>query len=60
MEIVASYLNPWPNDSEGAKAISYQPADGGKTWTEHGNIRLTPDDRYYRWAENNITELAEA
>ena len=24
MEIVASYLNHWPNDSEGAKAISYQ------------------------------------
>ena len=24
MEIVASYLNPWPNASEGAKAISYQ------------------------------------
>jgi len=25
MEIVASCLNPWPNASEGAKAISYQP-----------------------------------
>ena len=24
MEIVASYLNPWPNASDGAKAISYQ------------------------------------
>ncbi|HEY5311989.1 MAG TPA: sialidase family protein [Pirellulales bacterium] len=33
-------------------------ADGGKTWTQHGNIRLTPDDRYYGWAENNIVELA--
>lgn len=60
MEIVASYLNPWPNDSECAKAISYQPDDGGKTWTEHGDIRLTPDDRYCRWAENNIAELAGA
>jgi hypothetical protein len=22
-------------------------ADGGRTWTEHGNIRLTNDDRYF-------------
>jgi hypothetical protein len=34
-------------------------SDGGKTWTEHGDIRLTPDDRYYGWAENNIAELAD-
>lgn len=33
--------------------------DGGKTWTEHGNIRLTPDDRYHGWAENNIVELKD-
>jgi predicted neuraminidase len=33
-------------------------ADGGKTWTEHGNIRLTPDDRYFGWAENNLVELS--
>ena len=32
-------------------------ADGGKTWTEHGNIRLTPNDRYFGWAENNVVEL---
>ncbi|HEX4129794.1 MAG TPA: sialidase family protein [Pirellulales bacterium] len=32
--------------------------DGGKTWTEHGDIRLTPDDPYHGWAENNIVELA--
>lgn len=32
-------------------------SDGGQTWTEHGNIRLTPDDRYHGWAENNIVEL---
>jgi predicted neuraminidase len=31
--------------------------DGGKNWTEHGDIRLTPDDRYFGWAENNIVEL---
>lgn len=34
-------------------------SDGGKTWTEHGNIRLTEDDRYHGWAENNIAELAD-
>ncbi len=33
--------------------------DGGKTWTEHGNIRLTPDDRYHGWAENNLAELGD-
>lgn len=33
--------------------------DGGKTWTEHGNIRLTTDDRYHGWAENNIVELSD-
>jgi predicted neuraminidase len=32
--------------------------DGGKTWTEHGNIRLSDNDRYYGWAENNIVELS--
>jgi len=34
-------------------------SDGGKTWTEHGDIRLTTDDRYHGWAENNIVELAD-
>jgi predicted neuraminidase len=34
-------------------------SDGGKTWTEHGDIRLTQDDRYHGWAENNIVELAD-
>ena len=33
-------------------------ADGGGTWTEHGDIRLTPDDRYFGWAEPNIVELS--
>ncbi len=33
--------------------------DGGKTWTEHGNIRISPDDRYHGWAENNIAELSD-
>ncbi|MBL8233705.1 MAG: exo-alpha-sialidase [Bryobacterales bacterium] len=32
-------------------------ADGGKTWSEHGNVRLTADDRYFGWAEPNIVEL---
>jgi hypothetical protein len=34
-------------------------ADGGKTWNEHGDIRLTDDDNYHGWAENNIVELAD-
>ena len=33
--------------------------DGGKTWTEHGDICLTNDDVYHGWAENNIVELAD-
>jgi predicted neuraminidase len=31
-------------------------SDGGKTWSEHGNIRLTPNDRYFGWAENDLFE----
>ena len=34
-------------------------ADGGKTWTEHGDIRISKNDTYYGWAENNIAELAD-
>ena len=34
-------------------------SDGGKTWTEHGNVRLTENDRYFGWAENNIVELSD-
>jgi hypothetical protein len=33
--------------------------DGGQTWTEHGNIRLTEDRGYQGWAENNIVELLD-
>lgn len=33
--------------------------DGGRTWSEHGNIRLTDNDQYFGWAENNIVELAD-
>ncbi|MDB6072981.1 MAG: hypothetical protein JWO89_621 [Verrucomicrobiaceae bacterium] len=31
-------------------------SDNGKTWSEHGNIRLTPNDRYFGWAENDLFE----
>ena len=31
-------------------------SDNGNTWTEHGNIRLTPNDRYFGWAENDLFE----
>ncbi len=34
-------------------------ADGGRTWTEHGDVRLTPDPRYHGWAENSVAELAD-
>jgi len=34
-------------------------ADGGKTSSEHGSIRLTPNDRYFGWAENNLVELSD-
>ena len=34
-------------------------ADGGKTWTEHGDIRLNDDARYHGWAEPTIVELAD-
>lgn len=33
--------------------------DGGKTWTEHGAVRLTPNFRYHGWAENSIVELTD-
>ena len=33
--------------------------DGGKTWAVHGDIRLSKDDNYHGWAENNIVELAD-
>jgi predicted neuraminidase len=33
--------------------------DGGKTFSEHGNIRITDDDRYHGWAENSLVELAD-
>lgn len=31
-------------------------SDAGNTWSEHGNIRLTPNDRYFGWAENDLFE----
>ncbi len=34
-------------------------ADGGKSWSEHGNIRLTTDDKYFGWAENNLFECSD-
>ena len=33
--------------------------DGGKTWSEHGDIRLTDNDRYFGWVENNLAELSD-
>ena len=31
--------------------------DGGNTWFIHGDIRITDNDNYSGWAENNIVEL---
>lgn len=51
------YLNgPGPVNPRNGVLISQ---DSGKTWTEHGDIRLTNDDSYRGWAENNIVELAD-
>lgn len=33
--------------------------DRGKTWSIHGDIRITDDDNYHGWAENNIVELKD-
>lgn len=32
-------------------------SDNGKTWTEHGHIRLAPVKREFGWAETNLVEL---
>ena len=34
-------------------------SDGGQTWTEHGDIRITTNDRYHGWAESNLAELGD-
>ena len=34
-------------------------SDGGETWSEHGNVRLTTNDLYFGWAENNLAELSD-
>lgn len=33
--------------------------DGGQTWSEHGDIRISKDDAYSGWPEPNIAELAD-
>lgn len=33
--------------------------DKGKTWAVYGDIRLSENDNYHGWAENNIVELAD-
>ncbi len=44
-----------PTDPRNGVLIS---EDGGKTWSEHGDIRLTDNENYHGWAENNIVELS--
>lgn len=51
------YLNgPGPINPRNGILMS---SDGGKAWTEHGNIRLSSNDNYRGWAENNIVELSD-
>jgi hypothetical protein len=51
------YLDaPGPRNPRNGVLIS---ADGGQTWAEHGDIRLSEDDDYRGWAENNIVELSD-
>lgn len=45
-----------PTDPRNGVLVS---SDGGKSWEEYGNVRLTDDDNYHGWAENNIAELAD-
>lgn len=48
--------SPGPRNSRNGVIMSN---DDGKTWTEHGDIRLTDKDDYRGWAENNIVELSD-
>ncbi|HUT88534.1 MAG TPA: sialidase family protein [Thermoguttaceae bacterium] len=34
-------------------------SDGGKTWEIFGDVRITDDEDYHGWAENNVVELAD-
>ncbi|TFG67254.1 MAG: exo-alpha-sialidase, partial [Anaerolineales bacterium] len=49
------YFNP-PRQPRNGVMIS---EDGGETWQLHGDIRLTEDENYHGWAENNIVELSD-
>jgi hypothetical protein len=66
------YLGPDPTaaaPTERMKRLGYfvsnprngvlESRDGGRTWNEYGNVRITDNDRYHGWAENNIVELAD-
>jgi predicted neuraminidase len=49
----------WPFFTSNPRNGVLMSSDGGKTWTEHGDIRITKDDRYSGFPENNIVELAD-
>lgn len=34
-------------------------ANGGRTWSEHGDIRISQDDTYSGWPEPNIVEFSD-
>jgi hypothetical protein len=56
VEISQGRLFSAPTDPRNGVLMS---EDDGQTWTLHGAIRLTSDDDYHGWAENNIVELAD-
>ncbi len=45
-----------PHDPRNGVLVSH---DKGETWEIYGWIRLTEDDAYRGWAENNIVELSD-
>jgi len=45
-----------PTDPRNGVLVS---GDAGKTWTIHGDIRITTNGNYHGWAENNIVELSD-
>ena len=55
-EISGGRMFSAPTDPRNGILMSH---DDGATWSRHGDIRLTEDDDYHGWAENNIVELAD-
>ncbi len=50
------HLEPLARDFTNPRNGVLVSSDGGQSWTEYGNVRLTPNDRYFGWAENDLFE----